>query len=75
MSLSIETWSIIRDRIQDMIKKGLTLQQIKTARPTRDYDPRYGATTVAWTTDMFIEAVYRTVPRPAGLQQRRTNGQ
>src|SRR5579883_136014 len=51
--------TIIRDRIQDMIQRGLTLEQIKAARPTRDYDGRYGATTGPWTTDMFIEAAYR----------------
>jgi glyoxylase-like metal-dependent hydrolase (beta-lactamase superfamily II) len=53
--------TIIRDRIQDMIKKGMTLQQIKAARPTKDYDPRYGSTTGAWTTDMFIESVYQSL--------------
>ena len=30
---------IVRDRVQDMIKKRMTLDQIKAARPTRDYDP------------------------------------
>lgn len=53
--------TIIRDRIQDMIKKGMTLQQIKASRPTKDYDPRYGATTGPYTTDMFIEAVYQSL--------------
>jgi cyclase len=53
--------TIIRDRIQDMIKKGMTLQQIKAAKPTRDYDPRYGATSGPYTTDMFIEAVYQSL--------------
>jgi cyclase len=53
--------TIIRDRIQDMIKKGMTLEQVKAARPTRDYDPLYGATSGPWTTDMFVEAVYRTL--------------
>jgi cyclase len=53
--------TIIRDRIQDMIRKGMTLEQVKAARPTRDYDPRYGATTGSWTTDMFVEAVYRSL--------------
>ena len=53
--------TIIRDRIQDMIKKGMTLEQVKAAKPTRDYDPRYGATTGFWTTDMFIEAVYKSL--------------
>ena len=51
--------TIIGDRIRDMIGKGMTLAQVKAARPTRDYDPRYGAATGPWTTDSFIEAAYR----------------
>ncbi len=50
--------TIIRDRVQAMIEKGQTLEQVKAARPTADYEPRYGATSGAWTTDMFVEAVY-----------------
>jgi glyoxylase-like metal-dependent hydrolase (beta-lactamase superfamily II) len=53
--------TIIRDRVQAMVKKGMTLDQVKAARPTRDYDSRYGATSGPWTTDMFVEAVYRGV--------------
>ncbi len=53
--------SIIRDRIQDMIKRGMTLDQVKAARPTRDYDARYGKQTGTWTTDMFVEAAYRSL--------------
>ena len=41
------------------MKKGATLEQGKAARLTADYDTRYGSTTGPWTTDMFIEAVYR----------------
>jgi glyoxylase-like metal-dependent hydrolase (beta-lactamase superfamily II) len=49
--------TIVKDRVQGMIKKGMTLQQVKAAKPTLDYDgvfasPRY-------TGDMFVEAVYR----------------
>jgi cyclase len=55
--------TIIRDRVQAMVKKGMTLDQVKAARPTRDYDSRYGATGGPWTTDMFVEAVYRGVAR------------
>jgi cyclase len=51
--------TIIRDRVQDLVKKGSTLAQVKAARPTLDYDGRYGATAGSWTTDKFIEAVYR----------------
>src|SRR5439155_17406507 len=53
--------TIIRDRIQNMIKKGMTLQQVKAAKPTSDYDPRWGATSGFWTTDMFVEAAYQSV--------------
>jgi glyoxylase-like metal-dependent hydrolase (beta-lactamase superfamily II) len=51
--------TIVRDRIQDLVAKGKTLAEVKAARPTLDYDGRYGATSGAWTTDMFIESVYR----------------
>jgi len=56
-----EMVTIIRDRVQDMIKKGMTLEQVKAAKPTSDYDPVYGATTGPWTTDMFVEAVYNSL--------------
>ena len=55
--------TIIRDRIQAMIKKGMTLEQVKASRPSRDYDPQYGATTGAWTTDMFVEAAYKSLTK------------
>ncbi len=50
---------IVSDRIKDMIAKKMTLDQVKAAKPTLDYDGRYGSDTGAWTTAMFIEAVYR----------------
>ena len=53
--------TIVRDRVRAMKAKGMTLEQVKAARPTRDYDPRYGASAGAWTTDLFVEAVYRSV--------------
>jgi len=48
--------TIIRDRIQDMIRKGMPLAQVKAARPTRDYDPQYGSNA-----DTFVEAAYRSL--------------
>jgi len=48
--------TIIRDRILDSVKNGMTLDQVKAARPTADYDPRYGSNA-----DQFIEAVYRSL--------------
>src|SRR5262249_39072949 len=53
--------TIVRDRIQDLVKKGSTLDQVRAARPTLDYDRRYGATSAPWTTDTFIEAVYKSL--------------
>jgi cyclase len=52
---------ILRDRVQYMIKKGMTLEQVKAARPTQDYDLRYGSESGPWTTDMFVEAVYKNL--------------
>jgi len=45
--------TIVRDRIQDMINRGMTVEQVKAARPTRDYDRRYGDPIG------MIEAAYR----------------
>ena len=50
---------IVRDRIRDAIKKGMTLDQVKAARLTRDFDPRYAAAAGPSTTANFVEAVYR----------------
>ena len=62
---------IIRDRIQAMMNKGLTLGQVKAAKPTLDYDARYS--TPSWTADMFVEAVYRTLT-PASTNQGQNPG-
>jgi glyoxylase-like metal-dependent hydrolase (beta-lactamase superfamily II) len=64
---------IIRDRILDMARKGMTLEQVKAAKPTLDYDYRYGRTSGPWTTDMFISAIYDEVSRevaPAPTRRR-----
>ena len=55
--------TIIRDRVQAAIKKGMTLEQVKAAGYTKDYDPRWGSKTGPWTTDMFIEAVYKSLKK------------
>src|SRR5262245_56820085 len=63
--------TILRDRFQDAIKKGMTLEQVKAARLVRDYEGRYGATQGFWTTDAFVEAAYRSLSgaRPAAARQ------
>jgi glyoxylase-like metal-dependent hydrolase (beta-lactamase superfamily II) len=62
---------IIRDRVQSMIRSGATLQQVLAARPTADYDPRFGATSGPWTTDMFVEAVYTSLKNPPKSESRK----
>jgi cyclase len=57
--------AIIRDRVQAMIKNGATLEQVKAARVTADYDDRFGATSGPWTTDLFVEAVYTSLKQGA----------
>lgn len=52
--------TIVRDRVREMIKRGMTLDQIKARRLTRDYDGRFGKSP-DWTPDQFVEAVYRSL--------------
>jgi hypothetical protein len=54
---------IIRDRVQDLIRSGATIEKVKAARVTADYDKRFGAATGPWTTDMFVEAVYASLKK------------
>lgn len=53
--------TIIRDRVQDLMNKGMMLEQVKKANPTHGYDRLYGRDTGPWTTAMFVSAVYRTL--------------
>jgi hypothetical protein len=52
---------ILRDRVQDMIKKGMTLQQVQAAKPTAEYEPLYGATSGLAATDGFVEDLYNSL--------------
>jgi cyclase len=52
---------VVRDRVQHMTDEGMSLEQVKAAQPSRDYDPRYGASSGFWTTEDYIEAVYRSL--------------
>jgi hypothetical protein len=53
--------TIIRDHVQDLIKAGKTLDQIKAAGPARGYSGRYGSDSGSWTTNDFVEAIYRSL--------------
>jgi cyclase len=55
--------TIIRDRIRYLIGQGKTLEQVKAEKPTFDYDVLYGTATGPWTTDTFIETIYRELSK------------
>ena len=53
--------TIVRDRVQALIQQGLSLAEVKAANPTAGFRNRYGAESGTWTTDLFVEAVYRSL--------------
>jgi cyclase len=54
---------IVRDRIQDGIKKGMSLDQIKASKPTRDYDTEYITPNSFVKADQFVEAIYKSLTK------------
>jgi len=50
-----EMLTIIRDRVKEMKDSGMSLDEVLEARPSRDYDPRYGDS------ERFITALYQTL--------------
>jgi len=63
----------IKDIIEDMVKKGMTLEQVKAANPTAGYRKRYGSDTGPWTTDMFVEAIYNGLKNATKPSAGKTN--
>lgn len=61
---------IIRDRVQDLIKKGRSLAEIKAANVSFDYDRRYS--TPDWTGEQFVEAVFASLTAPDRTQKKPT---
>jgi cyclase len=55
--------TIVRDRVEAMIKKGMTLDQVKAAKPTFEYDKRWSAASGANSTNGFVEAVYKSLKK------------
>ncbi len=53
--------TIVRDRVQNLIKQGKTLAQVKEAKPTFEYDGRWAAASGPGSTDGFVEAVYKSL--------------
>src|SRR5579863_3611958 len=56
---------IVRDRVRDMIHKGMTIEQVKAARPTLDYDTEYVTQNSFVPADRFVESVYKSLSKSA----------
>jgi cyclase len=54
--------TIIRDRVQNLIEKGMTLRQVMSTSPsvTYEYEPRFDRDP-AWTAEMFVDAIYTSL--------------
>ena len=57
--------TIVRDRVRDARAMGMTLDQIKAARVTLEYDGLYS--TPSYTGEMFVEAIYNDLSRMASI--------
>ena len=57
---------IVRARIASLVEQGMTLEQVLATKPALDYDLRYGNDNGAWTSAMFVEAVYRDLKEKGG---------
>jgi cyclase len=55
--------TIIRDRVRDLVNAGRSLDEVKTGAPAKGYAARYGNGSGGWTTDRFVEAVYRSLAK------------
>jgi glyoxylase-like metal-dependent hydrolase (beta-lactamase superfamily II) len=58
--------TIIRDRVRDLVNAGRSLEQVKAAAPAKGYAGRYGNNGGDWTTEKFVEAVYRSLMTEKG---------
>jgi cyclase len=57
--------TIVRDRVQNAIKKGMTLEQVRTVGFTKDYDARWSAKAGPGTADNFVSSIYRSLKASA----------
>jgi len=55
--------TIIRDRVRDLMKTGRSLAEVQAAQPAKGYMGRYGNPGGAWTTNRFIEAIYKSLAK------------
>ena len=58
--------TVVRDNLQELVTRGLTLAQVKAANPTAGYRKRWGVETGPWTTDTFVETIYNELKSAKG---------
>ena len=63
--------TIVRDRIQELVKSGRTLAQVKAAKPTLEFDGIFS--TPKWTTDQFVEAAFKDLSKAAAPAKTSSN--
>ncbi len=56
---------IVRDRVRNLIGKGMTLDQVKAEKPSRDYDTEYVSSNSFVSADRFVESVYTSLTKAA----------
>jgi hypothetical protein len=62
--------TIVRDRVQSAIDSRSSLAEVHRSRPALDYAGIFGASSGSWTTDAFIEAIYRDLGGGSGRDSR-----
>jgi len=55
--------TIVHDRVRDLLAAGKSLAEVKAAQPAKGYMGRYGNAGGEWTTDQFVEAIYRSLAK------------
>jgi cyclase len=53
--------TVVRDRVRAAIKRGMTLEQVRKAGYTKDFDTRFSAKSGFGTGDNFVTAVYKSL--------------
>lgn len=59
-----EMLTVVRDRVQDMINKGMSLERVLAARPSLDYDTTYDGARGGATAAQFVTTVYQSLTAP-----------
>jgi glyoxylase-like metal-dependent hydrolase (beta-lactamase superfamily II) len=51
----------IRERVQHYVDEGMSLAEVQALQPALDYGSRYSDYDLPWTSEMFVESVYKSL--------------